>query len=426
MQIGSLSPSKLKRIRLCPARALAPQIDEDYADEDKAEGTLAGTLAHNAAKHWYRPSPEWVAAVKAVADPTEREAAIRSREWGGFKKHPIESIDQAFTIALAEVAGDQELPREAFSVVDARTLFEQIVMFYRRDLLNVVFAERRYKGNLSNGVPVHLIIDLAIDRGGRLEIIDFKTGRIKIEDDEMWNDDQVLMNLLAVTRDPVMNRFPNKSFQFFWVRDGHTSDSISLTGNQLADYEYWLIWQYQHLRDLKPEEAVESTNRFCTSCTRKLKCTKYRVMVAEAMGHLEEPAKLDLNGLDNNEVLERIEKVKLQTKVLEEYDKCLKDLIHHRIDQSAQTEIVGKRLKARKRQMKFSDPDTNTVIQLCAQYGKPLADLLSPRKKAVEVAFEGNQEAMGQLAATTRKGMGAKWVEVVPAGKSKTDVEAPK
>ncbi len=415
--LGNLSPSKLKKIRLCEARAIAPLVDDDWTDDEKSEGTLAGTLAHNAAKHWYRPNPKWTEAVRAITDPAEKARAMQTREFNGIPKHAIATTAEAFLLSLAEVAGDKELPREAASVMEAQLLFEAIVNFYRRDLLNILFVERRYKGKLSNGVPVHLIIDMAIDKGnGLLDIVDFKTGFIKIDDEEMWSDDQVLLNLLAVSRDKALDRFTTKSFQFFWVRDAHASTPASLTADQLSTYEYWLMLEYQRMHDLKPAEAKEQVNRFCPSCSRRFKCNKYREMISEALGTFAAPNEVDLNAMDNNMVMEHVERIKLQTKQMEEFDSRLKAVMEYRLTQAGAgvKEIAGQRLKFRRRTMRRDVPDTATVIVLAQQFGKPLHELVSPRTKNVEAAFQGNPHAQSQLVATMRKGMSVPWIEVCP------------
>src|SRR5438046_14008 len=149
MEVGNLSPSKLETSRLCEARLAGRlnQLGEAEWDEEHGEAASTGTLAHAAAKHWYRPCPRWI----------ER---MRTRD--------------------------------------------------NRNQLNIVFAERRYKGKLANNVPVHLIVDLGIDRGnGRLELVDYKTGWISISTDDMYSKDQVLMNMLAVSRyDDSLSYFP--------------------------------------------------------------------------------------------------------------------------------------------------------------------------------------------------------------------------
>lgn len=425
MDIGNISPSKLKRYQLCEARAVAPKIDDDYEEEAKHEGTLAGTLAHAAAKYWYRPNPEWAKLVAAQPTAEHRLKAMQSRTLQGVEKHLIKDPAEAFQMALKEVAGDGELPREARSVLEAHILFEKIINFYKRDQICVVFAERAYKGNLSGtGVPVHLIIDIALDRGnGTLEIIDFKTGYLKIDNDEMWSDHQVLMNLLAISEDKFFHMYPVKAFRLHWVRDEYASNQVVLTPDQLSDYSYYLIWEYQRLLDLKPEEATESINRFCSSCGRRLQCKKYRQLISEAMGKFEPLSVDEMKQLDDNTLLETVERIKQQYDTLEDFIKVLKAEVGQRIKQQQVTELLGERLKARFRGRSNNSFDTGTVLALAQQYGKDPATLVDPRQKVVEAAFQGIPDAEAQLQATLRKGFSIPWVEILGKGKTKKAAE---
>src|SRR5664279_4119020 len=71
MDIGNISPSKLESVRLCTARLAGRlnQLGEAEWEEDHGESAASGGLAHAAAKHWYRPNPNWLVKVRAGANP---------------------------------------------------------------------------------------------------------------------------------------------------------------------------------------------------------------------------------------------------------------------------------------------------------------------------------------------------------------------
>src|ERR1017187_6266066 len=71
MELGNLSPSKLETSRLCEARLAGRlnQLGEAEWDEEHGEAASTGTLAHAAAKHWYRPCPRWIERMRTGETP---------------------------------------------------------------------------------------------------------------------------------------------------------------------------------------------------------------------------------------------------------------------------------------------------------------------------------------------------------------------
>lgn len=412
MDITHISPSRFKQIRLCPARAMSKHLGA-HEEEERGEMTLGGVLAHAAAKHWYRPNPQWEQL--AGGDPNA------PRIINGIDKHPGKLPDDAFRAAIAEVAGDRELPREASSVTEAKRLFQTIIRKYDRDRINVVGAERRYKGLVGKQYPtsVHLIIDLLLDMGNnQLQVVDFKTGFVRIPDAELPGDDQVLMNLMALDSDTSLARFPYKSFEMFWVQSGERSESISLSPSQLLDYEHWMMWQFDAITKLTPETAVETPNRYCWTCGRRNECVKYAEMVAEAMNQEGQPSPEQIGAMTDDQILERIEKIKMQTKILGIYDKALDNVVLARIAANG-GKIEGTRLLGRIRRQTRSQYDTATVLDLAMRYGVPPGDVLSPRVKAVETVFQAHPEAAVTLEAIKNPSSTAEWVEVTAISKDR-------
>ncbi len=432
MQINTLSSSKLEQARLCEAR-LAGKLGQiagetDY-EEDRGEGAAIGGLAHAAAKVWYRPNPDWVKAMQLAATqvpPEQREHHLNSvsaqLSTQGIFKHPVTDPDIAFRQAIDESSRGQygnELPREPSSLTEARTMFDRIITFYKRDLLNVVFAERRYKGQLlsdvngnpGSGVPVHLIIDLGVDRGGgRLEIIDFKTGFISIPTEEMYDKDQALMNLLAVRKyDPEITPYHTVSFTYFWVRDSIERGPISIPTDRLIDYEYWLTITYQRLLNLT--DPTETTNRFCKSCGRRFQCKAYQEFVGEAMGEfraLTEAEMQDLFTGDPEKLLIRYDRLSGQLKLLEDAKSNISKFITNRMESTGQKLIEGEHYKAALRANRRDDYDTGAVLSACAIYGVDPTSVVSASKSKVEAAFSKNVEAMDLLGQQMRRG-GDEW-----------------
>lgn len=465
MDIGFLSPSKLEQARLCEARLAGRlnQLGEAEWDEEHGEGALMGTLAHAAAKHWYRPCEAWIKRVRCGEDPevlakqaqqmiagvvaqfppaegedengkAKRLQLLRDAQdqvedqilIQGLLKHPLTNPNHAFRLAIEECAKARfgnELPKDAASVQEARDLFDQIIAHYNRDNLNVVFAERRYKGYIANGVPVHLIIDLGIDRGnGRLEIVDYKTGWITISTEDMYSKDQVLMNLLAATRyDDTLSYYPYKSFTYYWVRPGFETGPVNFTADRLADYEHYLAVQYQHMLNIGGDNATlkakESINGFCNSCPRKNQCAAFQRHVGEAMQLARAATTEELDKFDDENAMHQYLRYGSQIKILEASKKALADILKGRVGKTEKREIIGQKARAKMRQDRMDGYDPASVIRLAPLCGVDLASIASFGKEKVEKAFGSNTEAMRQLQITMRRGSKAPFVDVREIGK---------
>ena len=464
MIIGNLSPSKLEAVRLCEARLAGRlnQLGEGEWEEEHGEPAAVGGLAHGAAKHWYRPCPQWITRVRAGESPealaaqadTLRKQAVASipqvplddvgatAEYKekvqaavnaadeqifteGLLKHPYSDPGYCFRKAIDDgsrseaIPGkvENELPREAGGVSESRDMFESIIHHYIRDNLNIVFGERRYKGTLANGVKVHLIIDLGIDRGGgRLEIVDYKTGYITCTTDEMYSKDQVLMNMLAVERyDSSLGFYPHKSFTYLWVRQGFETGPVSFTRERLTDYEHYLAVMYQHLLNLK--DPSESINRFCGSCPRRLgACGRYRIHVAEAMGLLRSVTAEEIGDIDMESLCARHDTLNGQIKILEESKKNISGIVKGRLEVDPKKQWVGEAYKATVRQNKSDGYDTATVLSLCTINGVDASSVVSVGKKKVEETFGNNPQAMQMLSVTMRRGATSAFVDVRKLG----------
>ena len=344
----------------------------------------------------------------------------------GLLKHPYSNPGYCFRKAIDECSQSDavpgkilnELPLEAASVSEARDLFEAIMNRYDRDMLNIVFAERRYKGKLANNVPVHLIIDLGVDRGGgRLEVIDYKTGWISISTDDMYSKDQVLMNMLAITRyDKSLSHYGHFSFSYFWVRQGFETGPVSFNAERLIDYEHYLAVMYQYMLNVKnPKEQI---NRFCGSCPRRLgACTKYREHVGEAMGLFAPMDAKEFAALEAEDMMARYDKLNGQLKILEKSKSNMAEALKARLEVLPNKQIIGEKYKGSVRQNKADRYDASTVLSLCAINGIDPAAVVEVGKKRVEENFGNIPAAMKMLQTTMRRGATCSFVDVRALGK---------
>lgn len=406
MQIGTISPSKLERIRLCESRVEAQLHDSEY-EEEQGEMAKGGTLAHEAAKLWYRWSP---APDGSKTWPyTDPSVCFRAA---------MDSVSKREFTQGNNVIVNNELPHDAGTIQDARTSFDMIISHYKREVVNIIFTERRYKGTLKNGVPVHLIIDLALDRGnGTLEIVDYKTGFIACTTDDMWDKDQVLMNLLAVSLDPEFAKFTTFQFTYFWVKKGYETGPISLSGERLADYEHFLALEYTRIVEI--EKPVESLNRFCGSCGRRTQCSKYREWMTEAMAS---PALLtpeQMVGMDDDILMGQHEKLKGQIKALENLREQLGDHIKAILTQRQVVELEGRTFKAVIRSSKHNTYSVPAVVALCVANQKDPSAVFSIKSKEVESLFSSDPNALQQLNLTMRRGQTAGSLNIVQVGVKK-------
>ena len=374
MEIRYLSPTKVKQYRTCPARLMS-RI-EDNVFEESGEPARMGTLAHEAAELWF--------------DPEHRRAGLS----------PDPSV--CFQHAMKRCREDKRkgLPRDAANIANAKRLFEAILAHYNRDVLNVVFAERTYKGALGNGVPVHLRVDMGVDGGGgKLRLIDYKTGFITLSDEEMLGEDQVLMNLLATHRDPTLQQWPIKSFEYFWTRHNYPSEEIIRSPQDLADYEYELSELYQEA--LNMTDPPERVNAFCGSCHRRTKCRAYREMLGEALGRSQALTDEEAEALSEDDLLSHHEKLKGQIKILESSLDTVKSVVQARMTAQRSEKFETDHFRASLVRRSTSSFDPQVLLKLTHAHGIAITDLFKPEsKKRIEDRLADKTGAMRELEAT--------------------------
>ena len=456
MQVKFLSPTAIEQALQCEARLAGKlnQLGEDEWEEEHGEGKSIGALAHNAAKVWYRPNAKWLERLNAGEDhevlakqastmrdqvndnpafsprveDTEKnkvDKAIAKQDALdqvddqiqelGLLKHCYTNPNHAFRLAISDTARSKygnELPREASGTDDARTLFGQILSQYNRDQLNVVFAERRYKGQIANGVPIHTILDLGIDRGdGRLELIDYKTGWITSTTEEMYDKHQVKVNLLAVARyDDALSRFHTKSFTYFWVRPGFETGPVSFSLDRLIDYEHWLSEFHAYI--LGVTEPTETINRFCLSCSRRFSCKKFVEMVSEAMGLGDSMTEEQARALSDEQIMVRHNRVTTQIKLLEETKSSLGSVLMGKMQTANVTCVKGSEFKATIRQNRSDGYDVATVLSLCVLNKLDTATIVGVTKTRVDEVFSSNLDAMRMLNLTKRRSASCSFLAV--------------
>ena len=402
--LSYVSPSKLEAARLCEARLYARLHDDDY-EEEQGEPALIGTLAHCAAKIWYRPKD-----FKRDAQGNITETIYGATD-----------LDATFKEALAECkeperhTGRPQMPGDPSGIQEARTMFGEIVAHYKRDAIVVLATERRYKGTMANGVPVHLIIDLVVQRAtDRIEIVDYKTGFLAVSTEDMYDKDQCLMNLMAVMRDAEFAAYKTVAFSYYWIRKGTETGPISLTPERLVDYEQFLSYEYQRLLDVK--EPVEHLNRFCKSCGRRLDCGKFRQFVSEAMGKVETYTPEQMKGLTQEDLLAQFDKLKGQEDMVKKARQAIGEYLLPQAANSPDKAIVAGRYKAKAQQNNSDSVNVGTLLNLCRKYNKDPIAMLSAKKKEVDEQFGDIPEATFELQTTMKRMPNAAFLNVTVSG----------
>jgi hypothetical protein len=248
------------------------------------------------------------------------------------------------------------------------------------------------------------------------------TGFLSCSTDEMYDKDQVLMNLVAVSQDPDLMRYPSKQFSYYWVKKGFETGPVHLPPQSLADYENWLAMRYQEI--LNTEDPPETLNRFCKNCGRKAECKKYTTFLAEAYG-VKNPEDIitikpeDVKALTDEDLMAQVDRMASQMKMLETNVDNLKAELKGRLEAGGTKEIFGDRYKATLRQDPRSSYSTATVVSLAQQYGVNIVPLISVKKKDVDSAFSSIPAAQQALEMTMHRGATAPWVAVAANTKRK-------
>lgn len=157
-------------------------------------------------------------------------------------------------------------------------------------------------------------IDITNDGG--LRIVDYKTSRIPLKQDEA--DSDIQLSMYALVARYLFPEFEDVLLELQYVRFG-TPVRSRRTHEQLDEFRQWLINTFSIIK--KDNAPLQTLNRFCGWCDAKAGCVAYRELIENGSDAGENPEDMDFEKLDSE-----LEKVKAHIKILKDREKELTNL----------------------------------------------------------------------------------------------------
>jgi putative RecB family exonuclease len=188
-----LSPTSIDRWRQCPRRFLYQDVERrDFVDVKTYEQTL-GEVVHKVLESLFRLEPY-----------RRDEAAVAPLlDWAVLRFGTAAQLQQEQTEQLHAEASGLLLPIHS-AAVNARTLK----------------VEQTFQLRLKNGTTIQTRVD-RIDRAesGLLQVIDYKTGRVQVDERDLSSETAPIVQLLAVGK---ASDVPVEKVVWMYLRSGET------------------------------------------------------------------------------------------------------------------------------------------------------------------------------------------------------------
>lgn len=374
-----ISASRLKKYLQCPH-----SYHEAY--ENKVRGTadhlIFGTLMHTVFERWYEEDI-------MIEDLYEEEWIKSELANPAFYKDGWDIIDNFLKLNDKEnhVALGLELPF-AIDILNNKVYDTNKINFKNYEEVKVFLKEIEE----ADAPIIYGFIDRAEYDADNdfLRIVDYKTSRIALSQDEANED--VQLSMYALVASYVFPEFKRVMQELQYVRLGEAVRSYR-TEQQLEVFKKWLISIFYKIRNDVEHHAT--LNKYCGWCDSKSNCHAYQELI-----NGEADQFFLLNGLDDSELDEQLEKVNAHYKILgdrkKEIEAHLKEKLK-RSDNSPMQVNGGHRYLTNNTRTSY---DPMTVLRL---FPHEAHNLFTVKKDEVEKLARGNSDFMEQLASTAVK-----------------------
>ena len=222
-----------------------------------------------------------------------------------------------------------------------------------------------------------------------LRIVDYKTSRMAITQQEADGDVQLSMYLLVAKY--LYPDFRKVVAELQYVRLGDHVRT-SRTDEELETFRKWLISLYHKIREDKVHKST--LNRYCGWCDSKAGCVAYKELIN---GEAEE---FSLDGMDADSLDEQLEKVAIHIKILDgrkkEIETKFKDELKKNDNQGIKM-ASGERYLTSNARVNY---DIKTIVEL---FPDDYMDLLSPKKGDIDKLAGKNPDIISALERTSNK-----------------------
>lgn len=204
----SLSPTSIDRWRVCPRRFFYQDVERRQFEEVKTYEQTLGEVVHKALEGLYQ----------LERDRRDEEAVERLLDWNVLR----------FSAVPALRKGNAERLRE-----EARGLLRSFM--HSRDAEGETLkVEKQFQLRLKNGIAIKTRVD-RIDRAesGLLHVVDYKTGRVQIDEADLSREIAPIVQLLAVSK---ASDVPVEKVVWIYLRTG-----VAITWWPEADDVDWAV-----------------------------------------------------------------------------------------------------------------------------------------------------------------------------------------
>lgn len=355
-----LSASKIRKFRQCRASWEACYVDENWDDESYP--IQVGNITHGALE-------------RIVGEDL--------------------SLEEALKLAVEEDVDDP--PLEA--VNEARDLVEQYLATEYATFDNTVDVERRFKIDVGEH-QLTGIIDRVDDIGnGVFEIIDYKTGYLPICQDELDHSLQMHAYHLAAQQ-----LYPDAD-RFVMSIDMIRHDQRVTTTGTPTDMENVSIY-IQAMGD-KMEQAVDEGNfppslhQYCCYCHIRHDCEVYQDAISNPLDVLFH------EGVDAEDIIEQMERVKAVEKVLKQRKSELETLLVQAVEDSGEDKLMLTGHSVRVSSSRRGEYPPELAIPLLQEHGVDIAPMVRVYKTKADKAAAGNPELKAALDNIKRTKLGS-------------------
>lgn len=202
-----------------------------------------------------------------------------------------------------------------------------------------------------------------------IRIVDYKTSRVPLSQDEANEDIQ--LSMYALVADYLFPEYSDVSLELHYVRFG-SAVRTKRTAEELATFKQWLTNLYYTIK--KDDAPLATLNKYCGWCDAKHGCVAYRELIengSDAGNNIEDFTQLD----------EELEKVNAHIKILNDRKKELTELFKEVLKETDNDPINAggnERYLTNNARVSY---DINTVLEL---FPDKLDDILEVKKGKVD------------------------------------------
>jgi hypothetical protein len=223
-----------------------------------------------------------------------------------------------------------------------------------------------------------------------LRIVDYKTSRVPLSQNEA--DEDIQLSMYALVASYLFPEYGNVIEELQYVRLG-VPVRTSRTSKELEIFQKWLISIFYKIRDDNVHKAT--LNRYCGFCDARAGCYAYQELINDGGDPF-----FQTFGLSDDELDEQLEKVNVHLKILEgrkkEIEAYFKEKLKRNDNEGIQTR-GGERYLTNNERINY---DVETIIRL---FPRDYHRLLTPKKSDIDSLAKGNADIMNELERTGNK-----------------------